>query len=481
MSTHWERISNVLVYLLPIFRTISDVFSSDGCSNTESKAEIGLPYKEHQACDRQSTICDRESPSSKHSLSSPVADNEVGTVVLFGVPIVCLYVENRERLCLAQISNTLLRNFSYNEIHNRRVALGITCLQCTPVQLEILRRTGAMPVSSRRCGLITKREAERLVKSFLEEIPPPKLPENFSFKVHHSCGWGCQGLFLPSRYNSSRAKCIKCTFCNSFFSPNKFIFHYHKTSSSSFRHPDAANFNSWRRHLHLNEPSPSDSLQHAWEDVKSMFNGGCRKRSSQPSMGPASSPNTAPLPVGPLTQSPFDHLQTMPTGVNQFNSYIGPTVIEPEQTDRQIAHPSFQSNFPGNMIGSYGDILRSLSMHYTPWWKSMYLTGQPYPHCNSVPLPINMPCINYPSMILSSNDSNRSSTREGDLKFETSGHMRSVRGENKKQIKQPSADPPSSTLTRDVNQFIEAEATSPAKSKGEDDRPFNYKPYVSLT
>jgi hypothetical protein len=72
--------------------------------------------------------------------------------MLYGVPIVSLMMESVERLCLAQISNTLLKGFSYNEIHNRRVALGITCVQCTPVQLEMLRRAGAMPVSSRRCG-----------------------------------------------------------------------------------------------------------------------------------------------------------------------------------------------------------------------------------------------------------------------------------------------------------------------------------------
>ena len=90
---------------------------------------------------------------------------------------------------------------SYNEIHNRRVALGITCIQCTPVQLELLRRAGAMPVSSRRCGMITRREAERLVKSFLDDAAPPKLPDDFVFDVEHSCGWGCRGAFIPSRYN----------------------------------------------------------------------------------------------------------------------------------------------------------------------------------------------------------------------------------------------------------------------------------------
>ncbi|CAL8077436.1 unnamed protein product [Calicophoron daubneyi] len=198
--------------------------------------------------------------------------------------LVCLEMDGKQRLCLAQISSTLLRDYSYNEIHNRRVALGITCVQCSPAQLELLREVGAMPSSSRRCGTITLREAERLIKSFLDEPEHPKLPEYFAFNVIHQCGWGCKGSFLPSRYNSSRAKCIRCNQCQAFFSPNKFIFHSHapenltSTNGSEYRHPDAANFNAWRRHLHLNYAEPSVDLVYAWEDVKAMFNGGNRKR-----------------------------------------------------------------------------------------------------------------------------------------------------------------------------------------------------------
>ncbi|XP_012581243.1 PREDICTED: SKI family transcriptional corepressor 2 [Condylura cristata] len=217
--------------------------------------------------------------------------NQVGQVVLYGIPIVSLVIDGQERLCLAQISNTLLKNFSYNEIHNRRVALGITCVQCTPVQLEILRRAGAMPISSRRCGMITKREAERLCKSFLGENRPPKLPDNFAFDVSHECAWGCRGSFIPARYNSSRAKCIKCSYCNMYFSPNKFIFHSHRTPDAKYTQPDAANFNSWRRHLKLTDKSPQDELVFAWEDVKAMFNGGSRKRAlPQPGAHPACHP-----------------------------------------------------------------------------------------------------------------------------------------------------------------------------------------------
>uniref|UniRef100_A0A8C5P9I4 SKI family transcriptional corepressor 2 n=2 Tax=Leptobrachium leishanense TaxID=445787 RepID=A0A8C5P9I4_9ANUR len=209
---------------------------------------------------------------------SGMKPNQVSQVILYGIPIVSLVIDGQERLCLAQISNTLLKNYSYNEIHNRRVALGITCVQCTPVQLEILRRAGAMPISSRRCGMITKREAERLCKSFLGENRPPKLPDNFAFDVTHECAWGSRGNFIPARYNSSRAKCIKCTYCNMYFSPNKFIFHSHRTPEAKYTQPDAANFNSWRRHLKLSEKIPPDEMIYAWEDVKAMFNGGSRKR-----------------------------------------------------------------------------------------------------------------------------------------------------------------------------------------------------------
>ncbi|XP_023620352.1 LOW QUALITY PROTEIN: SKI family transcriptional corepressor 1 [Myotis lucifugus] len=223
------------------------------------------------------------SPNSKQELqpysgSSALKPNQVGETSLYGVPIVSLVIDGQERLCLAQISNTLLKNYSYNEIHNRRVALGITCVQCTPVQLEILRRAGAMPISSRRCGMITKREAERLCKSFLGEHKPPKLPENFAFDVVHECAWGSRGSFIPARYNSSRAKCIKCGYCSMYFSPNKFIFHSHRTPDAKYTQPDAANFNSWRRHLKLSDKSATDELSHAWEDVMAMFNGGTRKR-----------------------------------------------------------------------------------------------------------------------------------------------------------------------------------------------------------
>ncbi|XP_017909274.1 PREDICTED: SKI family transcriptional corepressor 1 [Capra hircus] len=255
------------------------------------------------------------SPNSKQELqpysgSSALKPNQVGETSLYGVPIVSLVIDGQERLCLAQISNTLLKNYSYNEIHNRRVALGITCVQCTPVQLEILRRAGAMPISSRRCGMITKREAERLCKSFLGEHKPPKLPENFAFDVVHECAWGSRGSFIPARYNSSRAKCIKCGYCSMYFSPNKFIFHSHRTPDAKYTQPDAANFNSWRRHLKLSDKSATDELSHAWEDRGLGLATGAGGPAGPG--GPGGGAGVRSYPVIPVPSKGFGLLQKLP-------------------------------------------------------------------------------------------------------------------------------------------------------------------------
>lgn len=158
--------------------------------------------------------------------------------------------------------------------------------------------------------MITRREAERLCKSFLGDNAPPRLPDDFSFSVYHECAWGCRGQFLPSRYNSSRAKCIKCSYCGLFFSPNKFIFHSHRIGpSDKYVQPDAANFNSWRRHMKLSGVSP-DEIVHAWEDVKAMFNGGTRKRlmtsvsSSASRSSTSASKSSTPMNNGGVLSNP---------------------------------------------------------------------------------------------------------------------------------------------------------------------------------
>ncbi|KAJ8030035.1 SKI family transcriptional corepressor 2 [Holothuria leucospilota] len=325
------------------------------------------------------------------STSRPVQNStQCHTVILFGAPIAALIMDGVERLCLAQISNILLKDYSYNEIHNRRVALGVTCVQCTPVQLEMLRRVGAMPASSRRCGMITVREAERLCKSFLVENTPPKLPENFAFDVYHKCAWGCRGSFIPSRYNSSRAKCVKCRYCSLFFSPNKFIFHTHRLPDSKYRQPDAANFNSWRRHIFLNDDNPTEALQQAWEDVKAMFNGGNRRRISHHSEKPVRHNGAPTLPgyldpykchVNPF---PLEKLRVFPPltnydflcegsknfqplrGVRHDEPQVDPTYSGPSSIAALHPHHSLPRHVTPFLTDPTRHFFRTAGLHDTP-------------------------------------------------------------------------------------------------------------------
>lgn len=403
------------------------------------------------------------SPSSKQELCYPsnknLKPNQVGEVILYGIPIVSLVIDGSERLCLAQISNTLLKNYSYNEIHNRRVALGITCVQCTPVQLEILRRAGAMPISSRRCGMITKREAERLCKSFLGNHCPPKLPENFAFDVSHECAWGSRGSFIPARYNSSRAKCIKCSYCNMYFSPNKFIFHSHRTPESKYTQPDAANFNSWRRHLKLTDKSSRTDVLHAWEDVKAMFNGGSRKRTLPCSASGTSShlkpqipsrPRDSPeipakilcdenradlassrsYPVIPVPSKGFGMLQKIPPPLFP-HPYGFPAFGLCQKKDDTIMGEQSKAGLPGVLWpGTKDSAYHSFPMF---WPAAGALPMPPYPQTQHKP-PTELLCPPRPSEMDMSDHSDRSTNTSKDsmVEIERCSSTQSVRNEDEK-------------------------------------------------
>lgn len=117
--------------------------SSANLSDTENlkrnsfKRANDSPIVSNSNCKVSNFNIRSSTPSSdegSHKIMCP-KPNQVSSVVLYGIPIVSLFIENQERLCLAQISNTLLKQFSYNEIHNRRVALGITCVQVSLTHL----------------------------------------------------------------------------------------------------------------------------------------------------------------------------------------------------------------------------------------------------------------------------------------------------------------------------------------------------------
>ena len=166
------------------------------------------------------------------------------------------------------------------------------------------------------------------------------------------------GFFEPSRYNSSRAKCIKCFYCNVYFSPNKFIFHFHRTPESKYSHPDAANFNSWRRHLKLFSGNENEEITYKWEDVKAMFNGGTRKRPF-PSTSSASSLNSSQSPSSASLPSPGSHMQSH--HASHSHSHLSPPSAMSTSGRTSLA----SSELPGagqSLAGMYGG--RSSHLHF---------------------------------------------------------------------------------------------------------------------
>lgn len=189
--------------------------------------------------------------------------------VLEGETISCFVVGGEKRLCLPQILNTVLRDFSLQQINAVCDELHIYCSRCTAEQLEILKVMGILPFSAPSCGLITKTDAERLCNALIYggAYPPrcKKEPHGGtggaglelevterSFRVYHECFGKCKGLFVPELYCSPTAACIQCLDCRLMYPPHKFVVHGHKAQENRTCHWgfDSAN---WRAYVLLGQ------------------------------------------------------------------------------------------------------------------------------------------------------------------------------------------------------------------------------------
>ena len=168
---------------------------------------------------------------------------------------------------------------------------GIRCVFGYGTQLNILRELKIMSFNSKRYGMITIKDAKRLVNSFLAEdkaLGTNKTLQDLSFEVEHICGSGSEGIFYASLYTNNRAKCISCLFCDELLTPNKFVLHTHERPDKQHFPLEAISLNSWRSFIKLkNEPELSQKLLDAWENVKAIFSGGKRRRKPEmPSVSP---------------------------------------------------------------------------------------------------------------------------------------------------------------------------------------------------
>ncbi|XP_064643106.1 ski oncogene-like isoform X2 [Lineus longissimus] len=187
--------------------------------------------------------------------------------------IACFKVGGEKRLCLPQILNTVLRDFSLSQINIVCDDLHIFCSRCNPEQLDILKMNRILPMSAPSCGLITKTDAERLCNALLHRSPQKALdpPTRNSFKVYHECFGKCKGLFTPELYKDRDSKAIECMDCRGMFCPQKFVCHSHKALENRTCHWgfDSAN---WRSYLLLAKDQESqERLQDALDEMKDKF------------------------------------------------------------------------------------------------------------------------------------------------------------------------------------------------------------------
>ncbi|XP_049589969.1 v-ski avian sarcoma viral oncogene homolog b [Syngnathus scovelli] len=217
-------------------------------------------------------------------------------------PISCFVVGGEKRLCLPQILNSVLRDFSLQQINSVCDDLHIYCSRCTADQLEILKVVGILPFSAPSCGLITQTDAERLCNALIYggSYPPRRggggkergggggvngvgggnsvhleleCTEG-SFRIYHECFGRCKGLFVPELYSGPGAACVQCLDCRLMFPPRKFVVHSHKRLENRTVHWgfDSAN---WRAYVLL-DPDYSGkeekaSLERLLRDLKGKY------------------------------------------------------------------------------------------------------------------------------------------------------------------------------------------------------------------
>lgn len=223
------------------------------------------------------------------------SSTELTQTTLEGESISCFKVGGEKRLCLPQVLNSVLRDFSLQQINAVCDELYIYCSRCTSDQLHILKVLGILPFNAPSCGLITLTDAQRLCNALLR---PRTFPQNGSllpakntlaqlketgsaFEVEHECLGKCQGLFAPQFYLQPDAACIQCLECYGMFSPQTFVMHSHRSPDKRTCHWGFESAK-WHYYLHINQKylgtSEERELKHLLEEMKEKFSVKNQKR-----------------------------------------------------------------------------------------------------------------------------------------------------------------------------------------------------------
>lgn len=170
--------------------------------------------------------------------------------VLEGKAIGCFLLGGEMRLCIPQILNNVLTDFSLDEINRIFDEQRIFCSQCTPEQLNEFKAAKILPDDVNTSGLITRTNAERLVSALLHRPERRRHVKGaLSFSVYHRCFGKCEGICTPELYSYKEPACIECCECHGMFSPQQFVCHVHKQEHGTLHWGfDSTN---WRSYLHV--------------------------------------------------------------------------------------------------------------------------------------------------------------------------------------------------------------------------------------
>ncbi|XP_062963487.1 ski-like protein [Cynocephalus volans] len=260
------------------------------------------------------------------------SSTELTQTMLEGESISCFQVGGEKRLCLPQVLNSVLREFSLQQINTVCDELYIYCSRCTSDQLHILKVLGILPFNAPSCGLITLTDAQRLCNALLR---PRTFPQNGSvlpaknslaqlketgsaFEVEHECLGKCQGLFAPQFYVQPDAPCIQCLECCGMFAPQTFVMHSHRSPDKRTCHWGFESAK-WHCYLHVNQKylgTPEEKkLKIILEEMKEKFNMRNGKRAQ-------SKTNT---PSGMELQSWYPVIKQEVDHVDQTDSFLHPS------------------------------------------------------------------------------------------------------------------------------------------------------------
>lgn len=92
---------------------------------------------------------------------------ELTHAILEGESISSFVVGGEKRLCLPQVLNSVLRDFTLQQINAVCDELYVYCARCDADQLHVLKVLGILPFNAPSSGLITLTDAQRLCNALL--------------------------------------------------------------------------------------------------------------------------------------------------------------------------------------------------------------------------------------------------------------------------------------------------------------------------